>query len=215
MTENAREADEILNSVGSELVLAGSFADDSIALSTVSDLDLALDDSGAGFKPNLVVKTLLEVKSELLRLEPRKVFDETSPFASDSFDADLQKAHARSNKRFEMGVGLSSVKLDALKFQSVSNLSFWVTELHLVLFAKFSLFQFTNQELEKSDNFVQPVYTSKTITKDSNEYNEVFVDQTRKVQNQEVIYEEFTVHMFFACEDLWDPTILQNQKINS
>ena len=55
------------------------------------------------------------------------------------------------------------------------------------------------------------MYTSKSITKDSNEYNEVFVDQTRKVQNQEVIYEEFTVHMFFACEDLWDPTILQNQ----
>ena len=43
-----------------------------------------------------------------------------------------------------------------------------------------------------------------------NNFNEIYVQQVRKIQNSEVVFVEMEVFMLFANEDLWDPTIMQS-----
>ena len=55
----------------------------------------------------------------------------------------------------------------------------------------------TNAEIEITDNLVHTIYTSKAISANDNDYSEVFIDQIKHVQNSEVMFDEYTVNMFF------------------
>ena len=57
-------------------------------------------------------------------------------------------------------------------------------------------------------NIKKKVFTSKNILLQDNHYAEVFIDQVRKITNQEVIFEEYAIQMYFNTDGLWDPTLL-------
>ena len=46
-------------------------------------------------------------------------------------------------------------------------------------------------------------------------YTEVFIDQLVQISNSEAVFEDFHVQMFFSTENLWDPTIIQNEELES
>ena len=46
-------------------------------------------------------------------------------------------------------------------------------------------------------------------------YTEVFIDQLMQVSNSEAVYEDFHVQIYFSTENLWDPTIIQNEELEA
>lgn len=67
-----------------------------------------------------------------------------------------------------------------------------------------------NQELENYKS-TQVTYTCKNVENHDDNYAEVFIDQLRCITNSEVVFEEFAIQMYFNPDDLWDPTILNEE----
>ena len=56
-------------------------------------------------------------------------------------------------------------------------------------------------------------FAVKDFANGDNVHNEFFMEEKRRVQNSEMVFEEFEVKMYFAKDGLWDPAILQNENV--
>ena len=60
------------------------------------------------------------------------------------------------------------------------------------------------------NDLVQAAFMVEDFAKGENCYNEIFINEKRKIQNSEMVFEEFEVIMYFTKDGLWDPVILQD-----
>ena len=108
-------------------------------------------------------------------------------FLQKEYEDGLKSSMMGSSKRFESGVGLSGVRTDLIKMKP-----------------------FTNEEIMQNDDEIQTVYTSKIVPEDPNAFNEMHVEQIKHLENQEMIFDEYDVSVFFCIKDLWNPEVFQS-----
>ena len=111
----------------------------------------------------------------------------TGEFLQKEYEEGFKTGHRTCGKRFESGVGLSGVRTDLLELKP-----------------------FSNEEILQIDDEIQTVFTSKVVPEDPNSFNEMHVTQIKHLQNQEMIFDEYEVSIFFCTKGLWNPEVFQN-----
>ena len=67
--------------------------------------------------------------------------------------------------------------------------------------------------MKLSDSFVQHMYSNKNIESYKESDVEIFVDEWIKIENQEVVYTDRLVKILFEEDELYDPSLINEQAL--